>query len=188
MTTVPDSPSSDPVLDGLDTIIKPLEMLYRDLHTHPELSNQEHRTAAKAAEQLEWAGCEVTSGIGGTGVVGVLRNGDGPTVMLRADMDALPVKEDTGLPYASTATATGPDGHVVPVMHACGHDMHVTWLSGATKLLARTPDAWHGTLISLFQPAEELGTGAQGMIDDHLFDRFPKPRSEEHTSELQSPC
>ena len=117
----------------------------------------------------------MSTGIGGTGVVGVLRNGDGPTVMLRADMDALPVREDTGLPYASTATATDPDGHAVPVMHACGHDMHVTWLAGATKLLAGAPDAWHGTLIPLFQPAEELGTGAQSMIDDHLFDRFPKP-------------
>ncbi len=117
----------------------------------------------------------MSTGIGGIGVVGVLRNGDGPTVMLRADMDALPVREDTGLRYASTATATDPDGHTVPVMHACGHDMHVTWLAGATKLIARAPDAWQGTLISLFQPAEELGTGAQAMIDDHLFDRFPKP-------------
>jgi amidohydrolase len=170
-TTAP----ADRVLDGLDAIIKPLETLYRDLHAHPELSTQEHRTASKAAEQLEWAGCEVTTGVGGTGVVGVLRNGNGPTVLLRADMDALPVKEDTGLPFASTANATGPDGRTVPVMHACGHDMHVTWLSGATKLLARAPDAWHGTLISLFQPAEELGTGARAMIDDRLFDRFPKP-------------
>jgi amidohydrolase len=176
VTTATDTPPpTHPVLDGLDTIIKPLEILYRDLHAHPELSVQEHRTAAKAAEQLEWAGCQVSTGIGGTGVVGVLRNGDGPTVMLRADMDALPVKENTGLPYASTVTATDPDGHTVPVMHACGHDMHVTWLAGATKLLARAPDAWHGTLISLFQPAEELGTGAQSMIDDHMFDRFPKP-------------
>ena len=175
MTTATDTPPTHPVLDGLDAIIKPLENLYRDLHTHPELSDHERRTAAKAAEQLEWAGCEVSTRIGGTGVVGVLRNGDGPTVMLRADMDALPVKEDTGLAYASTATGTDPDGHTVPVMHACGHDMHVTWLSGATKLLAAAPDAWHGTLISLFQPAEELGTGAQAMIDDHLFDRFPKP-------------
>jgi amidohydrolase len=175
VTTVTTTPPKHPVLDGLDTIIKPLENLYRDLHAHPELSDQEHRTAAKAAEQLEWAGCEVSTAIGGTGVVGVLRNGEGPTVMLRADMDALPVREDTGLPYASTASGTDPDGHAVPVMHACGHDMHVTWLAGATKLLARAPDAWHGTLISLFQPAEELGTGAQGMIDDHLFDRFPKP-------------
>jgi len=175
VTTTTDSPSTHPVLDRLDAIIKPLEGLYRDLHAHPELSDQERRTAAKAAEQLEWAGCEVSTGIGGTGVVGVLRNGDGPTVMLRADMDALPVREDTGLPYTSTATATSPDGHTVPVMHACGHDMHVTWLAGATTLLAGAQHAWHGTLISLFQPAEELGTGAQAMIDDHLFDRFPKP-------------
>jgi hippurate hydrolase len=163
------------VLDGLAEITRPLENLYRDLHANPELSNQEHRTAAKAAEQLDWAGCEVTTGVGGTGVVGVLRNGDGPTVMLRADMDALPVKEATGLPYASNVTATGPDGHDVPVMHACGHDMHITWLSGATKLLAKNLDAWQGTVVSVFQPAEELGTGAQAMIDDKLFERFPKP-------------
>ena len=114
MTTATDTSPAQSVLGGLDAIIKPLESLYRDLHTHPELSDHEKRTAAKAAEQLEWAGCEVSTGVGGTGVVGVLRNGDGPTVMLRADMDALPVKEDTGLPYASTATATGPDGHTVP--------------------------------------------------------------------------
>jgi hippurate hydrolase len=136
---------------------------------------QEHRTAAKAAEQLEKAGFEVTTGVGVTGVVGVLRNGDGPTVMLRADMDALPVKEETGLPYASTVTATGPDGQEVPVMHACGHDMHVTWLSGAANLLAKAPDAWKGTLMAVFQPAEETGEGAQAMIDDKLFERFPKP-------------
>ena len=152
-----------------------LEDLYRDLHMHPELSMQEHRTAAKAAEQLEKAGFEVTAGVGVTGVVGVLRNGDGPTVMLRADMDALPVKEETGLPYASTVTATGPDGQEVPVMHACGHDMHVTWLSGAANLLAKTTDAWTGTLLAVFQPAEETGEGAQAMIDDKLFERFPKP-------------
>jgi len=175
VTTATDTPHAHKVLDGLDAIMKPLEDLYRDLHTHPELSDQEHRTAAKAAEQLEWAGSKVSTGIGGTGVVGVLRNGDGPTVMLRADMDALPVKEESGLPYASTATATNSNGEKVPVMHACGHDMHVTWLAGATKLLARASDEWHGTLVSLFQPAEELGTGAQAMIDDHLFERFPKP-------------
>jgi amidohydrolase len=163
------------ILAGLDGISRPLENLYQDLHAHPELSNQERRTAAKAAEQLDWAGCEVTTGVGGTGVVGVLHNGDGPTVMLRADMDALPIKEDTGLPYASTETGTDPDGHEVPVMHACGHDMHVTWLSGATKLLAKSPSAWQGTVVSVFQPAEELGTGAQAMIDDKLFERFPKP-------------
>jgi amidohydrolase len=117
----------------------------------------------------------VTEGVGGTGVVGLLRNGDGPTVMLRADMDALPVREATGLPYASTATATGPDGRETPVMHACGHDMHVTWLAGATSLLARCPDAWQGTVLAVFQPAEETAEGAQAMIDDGLFDRFPRP-------------
>jgi len=176
MSTMTSTQHSDPVLDGLAGITGGLEDLYRDLHAHPELADQEHRTAAKAAEQLaEAGGFEVTTAVGGTGVVGVLRNGDGPTVMLRADMDALPVKEETGLPYASTVTATGPDGRVTPVMHACGHDMHVTWLSGAAKLLAGSLDAWHGTLIALFQPAEEPGTGAQAMIDDGLFTRFPKP-------------
>ena len=164
MTTATDTPPTHPVLDGLDAIIKPLENLYRDLHTHPELSDHERRTAAKAAEQLAWAGCQVSTGIGGTGVVGLLRNGDGPTVMLRADMDALPVREDTDLPYASKATGTDPTAHTVPVMHACGHDMHVTWLAGATKLFARVPDAWHGTLISLYQPAEE--TGDRSASDD----------------------
>ena len=129
MTHATDTPPTHQVLDGLDAIIEPLENLYRDLHTHPELSDQEHRTAAKAAEQLEWAGCEVETGIGGTGVVGVLRNGDGPTVMLRADMDALPVKEDTGLPYASTATATGPDGQ--RSVHRHDEQQYCAWNSGA---------------------------------------------------------
>jgi amidohydrolase len=173
--TMTAAPQANRVLEGLETITAALEDLYRDLHLHPELSMQEHRTAAKAAEQLEEAGFEVTTGVGVTGVVGLLRNGDGPTVMLRADMDALPVKEETGLPYASTVTAAGPDGQEVPVMHACGHDMHVTWLSGAANLLAKTPDAWKGTLMAVFQPAEETGEGAQAMIDDKLFERFPKP-------------
>jgi hippurate hydrolase len=152
-----------------------LEALYKDIHSHPELSLQEKRTAGVAAEQLRAAGFHVTEGVGGTGVVGVLENGDGPTVMLRADMDALPVKEDTGLPYASTVTATGSDGNETPVMHACGHDMHVTWLAGATELLAKVKDPWHGTLMAVFQPAEEVAAGAQAMIDDGLFERFPKP-------------
>ncbi|MGH2857291.1 MAG: amidohydrolase [Solirubrobacteraceae bacterium] len=128
-----------------------------------------------AAQRLTDAGWEVTSGVGGTGVVGLLRNGDGPTVMLRADMDALPVREATGLPYASTATGVDATGAEVPVMHACGHDMHVTWLAGATALLARSRDAWSGTVMAVFQPAEETAQGAQGMIDDGLFHRFPKP-------------
>jgi amidohydrolase len=166
---------SSPVLAGLEAIAPALEDLYRDVHQHPELSMQEHRTAGKAAEHLQDAGYEVTTGVGRTGVVGLLRNGDGPTVMLRADMDALPVKEATGLPYASTATATDPAGVEVPVMHACGHDMHVTWLAGVTALLAGARDAWQGTVLAVFQPAEETAQGAQGMIDDGLFDRFPKP-------------
>ncbi|MBV8477225.1 MAG: amidohydrolase, partial [Acidobacteria bacterium] len=116
----------------------------------------------------------VTTCVGHTGVVGVLRNGDGPAIMLRADMDALPVREATGLPYASNVTALQ-QGKSVPVMHACGHDMHVTWLIGAATLLAQTRNAWRGTLTALFQPAEETGTGAQAMIDDGLFKRFPRP-------------
>src|SRR4051794_35030928 len=152
-------------LAGLDRIMAGLEALYRDVHAHPELSMQERRTAAKAAERLQTAGYEVTTGVGGTGVVGLLRNGDGPAVMLRADMDALPVKEATGLPYASTATATDPAGAEVPVMHACGHDMHVTWLAGTTAVLAGAREAWHGTVLAVFQPAEETAQGAPAMID-----------------------
>src|SRR3954454_5388332 len=163
-------------LAGLDGIMAGLEALYRDVHAHPELSMQERRTAAKAAEHLQATGYEITTEVGGTGVVGVLRNGDGPTVMLRADMDALPVKEATGLPYASTITATDPAGAQVPVMHACGHDMHVAWLAGATALLASAREAWKGTVLAVFQPAEETAQGAQAMIDDGLFGRFPKPQ------------
>jgi hippurate hydrolase len=152
-----------------------LEKLYIDIHAHPELSMQETRTAKLAADGLRARGFEVTTGVGKTGVVGLLRNGDGPTVMLRADMDALPVKEATGLPYASQVTATDRDGHTVPVMHACGHDMHVTWLAGVAALFAQTRDEWKGTLMAVFQPAEETAEGARAMIDDGLFDRFPKP-------------
>src|SRR3954468_12698690 len=165
----------DAVLTGLDAITAGLEQRYRDVHAHPELSMQERRTAAKAAGRLQTAGYEVTTGVGGTGVVGLLRNGDGPAVMLRADMDALPVKEATGLPYASTVTAVDPAGDEVPVMHACGHDMHVAWLAGATALLAGARDAWSGTVLAVFQPAEETAQDARAMIDDGLFDRFPKP-------------
>ena len=143
-----------------------LEELYKDVHRHPELSMQEERTAALAAERLQTAGFEVTAGVGKTGVVGLLRNGDGPTVMLRADMDALPVQEQTGLDYASETAG---------VMHACGHDMHVAWLAGAAARLAAARDDWSGTLLAVFQPAEETAAGAQAMIDDGLFERFPKP-------------
>ncbi|MBU6476834.1 MAG: amidohydrolase [Xanthomonadaceae bacterium] len=167
--------ASNPILQGLGTLLPDLEALYRDVHAHPELSMQETRTAGIAAERLRAAGFDVTTGVGNTGVVGLLRNGDGPTVMLRADMDALPVEEATGVPYASKVKATDPEGKTVPVMHACGHDMHVTWLAGATALMAQARDAWHGTLIAVFQPAEETAAGAQAMIDDGLFKRFPKP-------------
>ena len=164
-----------PVLANLDGLLPELESLYKDIHAHPELSMQETRTAALAAERLRTAGYEVTTGIGKTGVVGLMRNGDGPTVMLRADMDALPVEEATGAPYASKVKATDDEGKSVPVMHACGHDMHVTWLIGATTLLAKARSAWQGTVMAVFQPAEETAQGAQAMIDDGLFQRFPKP-------------
>jgi amidohydrolase len=163
------------ILANLSGLLPDLESVYKDIHSHPELSMQEERTARIAADRLRAAGYEVTTGVGKTGVVGLLRNGDGPTIMLRADMDALPVKEATGLPYASSITASGPGGKTVPVMHACGHDMHVTWLIGATTLFARARDAWRGTLMPVFQPAEETAQGAQAMIDDGLFNRFPKP-------------
>lgn len=163
------------LLSGLNGLLPDLESVYKDIHSHPELSMQEKRTARIAADHLSAAGYEVTTGIGKTGVVGLLRNGNGPAVMLRADMDALPVREATGLPYASSATAIDSDGKAVPVMHACGHDMHVTWLIGASTLFAKARDAWRGTLMAVFQPAEETGQGAQAMIEDGLFGRFPKP-------------
>lgn len=167
--------SPDDVLSGLGDLQPALEALYKDIHAHPELSMRETRTADIVADRLRAAGYEVTTGIGKTGVVGLLRNGDGPVVLLRADMDALPVKEATGLPYASKVTATDPDGATVPVAHACGHDMHVTCLVGAATLLAQSRAAWRGTALALFQPAEETAAGAQAMIDDGLFKRFPKP-------------
>lgn len=163
------------VLAKLESLLPGLEVVYKDIHSHPELSMQESRTAGIAAEHLRAAGYEVTTGVGKTGVVGVLRNGDGPTIMLRADMDALPVREATGLPYASDVIYTDQAGKSAPVMHACGHDMHVSWLIGAATLLAQNRNAWRGTLMPLFQPAEETGAGAQAMIDDGLFKRFPKP-------------
>jgi hippurate hydrolase len=152
-----------------------LDALYRDLHSHPELSFQEHRTAGLVAEHLRDLGLEVTTGIGRTGVVGVLANGDGPTVLLRADMDALPVLEDTGLAWASTQTATDDTGKLVPVMHACGHDIHITCLIGAVERLAAERGEWGGTLVALFQPAEEHGGGAQVMVEDGLYEKVPRP-------------
>ena len=149
-----------------DELTGRLRGVYRDLHAHPELSFQEHRTAGIAAGWLKDLGFEAIAGIATTGVAGVFRNGDGPTVLLRADMDALPVREATGLPYAS-----GVDG----VMHACGHDMHVTCLLGAASELAASRAAWSGTVVVVFQPAEELTQGAAGMVADRLFERVPRP-------------
>jgi amidohydrolase len=152
-----------------------VESLYCDLHANPELSFQEHRTAGIVAGHLRDLGLEVRTGIGGTGVVGVLENGLGPTVMLRADMDGLPVLEATGLDYASTATGLDPEERLVPVMHACGHDVHVTCLIGAVEKLAAERGSWSGTLVALFQPAEEYGGGARSMVDDGLFEKVPAP-------------
>ena len=152
-----------------------LEELYKDLHSHPELSFQETRTAGIAAGHLEDLGFTVHRNVGKTGVVGVLDNGPGPVVMLRADMDALPVKEATGLDYASTAVGVDHEGQDMPVMHACGHDVHVTCLVGAVETLATQRNEWQGTLIAVFQPAEEWGGGAETMVADGLYDRVPKP-------------
>lgn len=150
---------ADAVLAHLPEVRTWQEPLYRDLHEHPELSHQERRTAGVVAARLRDSGLTVHEGVGGTGVVGVLGNGDGPRVLMRADMDALPVTEATGLPYASSEAG---------VMHACGHDAHVTCLLGAAELFARGTESWAGTLITLFQPAEEVGDGARGMVADGL--------------------
>src|SRR5437660_5415051 len=163
------------ILASLATLLPELEAVYKDIHAHPELSMQETRTAGIAANHLKALGFDVTTGVGKTGVVGILRNGDGPTVMLRADMDALPIKEATGLPYASTVTGTDPSGKTVPVAHSCGHDMHVACLIGATSLFAKSRDAWRGTLMAVFQPGEETAQGAKAMIDNGMVKRFPKP-------------
>lgn len=163
------------VLGRLGEIRPGLLDLYRDLHAHPELSFAETRTASEVAARLAASGAKVTTGVGGTGVVGVLANGDGPTVLLRADMDALPVAEDTGLPYASAARGVDPNGTDVPVMHACGHDMHMTCLLGAVDLLAGARHAWSGTVLAVFEPAEEIGGGATAMVADGLFERFGRP-------------
>ena len=163
------------VLSGLDETSRWQEQVYKRLHENPELSFQETETAALAASKLRDFGYDVAERVGGTGVVGVLRNGEGQIVLERADMDALPVKENTGLPYASTQTATDDDGNTVSVAHACGHDAHVACLLGAAELLAKGRDSWTGTYIALFQPAEELAGGAKAMVSDRLRERMPKP-------------
>ncbi len=152
-----------------------LEALYKHLHTHPELSLQEEQTAARLLREIRAAGFDVTPGVGGHGLVAVLKNGDGPTVLVRTDMDALPVVEQTGLPYASTVRARDPAGNDVGVMHACGHDAHMTIWVGTARVLAGLKDHWHGTLVFIAQPAEEIGAGARAMLADGLFRRFPRP-------------
>ncbi|MBF4584008.1 amidohydrolase [Curtobacterium sp. VKM Ac-2865] len=149
--------------------------LYQDLHAHPELGFQEHRTAGIVASELEQLGLDVTTGVGGTGVVGVLANGEGPVVWLRADMDGLPVEERTGLSYASTHRGVDETGAEVPTMHACGHDIHVTWLLGALERLVDTRGEWSGTVVAVFQPAEEVISGARAMLEDGLVERFSTP-------------
>ncbi len=163
------------ILENLGNVLPDLELLYKDLHAHPELSMHETRTAGIAAEWLRKQGFEVTTGVGKTGVVGLLHNGSGPTIMLRADMDALPIAESTGLPYASKMTCADADGKTVPVGHMCGHDIHVAWLAGASALFARARESWRGTLMVVFQPGEETAQGAKAMLDDDFLIRFPKP-------------
>lgn len=163
------------VIAGVDAVLGGVEQLYRDLHEHPELSGMEQATSAKVAERLGEIGCETTSGVGGYGVVGLLRNGEGPVVALRGDMDALPILEETGLPYASQVSVTRDDGSSVAVMHACGHDLHSACLVGTAELLAARRDAWSGTAFVLAQPAEETISGAAAMLADGLFTRFPRP-------------
>jgi hippurate hydrolase len=150
-------------------------VLYVDLHQHPELSAHEIQTAAKLASRLRSLGYEVTEQVGGTGVVAILKNGPGVTVMLRTELDALPVEEKTGLAYASKVRTKDNAGHDVPVMHACGHDLHMASILGTAAIMARSKNTWHGTLMVIGQPAEETIGGAEGMIKDGLLKRFPRP-------------
>jgi amidohydrolase len=164
-----------PTLAEIDRVYPDVEALYMDLHRFPELAFQETQTSAKLAARMKTLGFDVTAGVGGTGVVAILKNGAGPTVMLRTELDALPVQEKTGLPFASTVTVKNAAGQLIPVMHACGHDLHMAAWSGTARLMAEHRDQWHGTLMMIGQPAEEGGGGAIAMINDGLFTRFPRP-------------
>jgi hippurate hydrolase len=167
--------AAEPPAEWVKGQVDSLTQLYKELHQAPELSFEEEKTAATMAERARQLGFEVTEHVGGHGVVAVLKNGNGPTVLLRADMDALPVVEETGLDYASKVKVTDARGAVVGVMHACGHDMHMTMLVGTLRYLQDHRDAWRGTIVAIFQPAEERGGGAEAMLNDGLFRRFPRP-------------
>ncbi|WLI87882.1 amidohydrolase [Massilia sp. R2A-15] len=169
------APLPKTMADQLNASYPAIETLYQDLHRTPELAFNEQHTAARLAALAKGLGFEVTTGVGGTGVVALLRNGPGPTVMLRTEIDALPVQEKTGLPFASTATAKNAAGETIPVMHACGHDLHMSAWYGTAKLMAENRKQWSGTLMLVGQPAEETVSGAAAMLKDGLFTRFPKP-------------
>jgi len=169
------SPRVDIIKKRIAAELTSLETLYKQLHSHPELAFQEEHTAARMAKELKALGFEVTTEVGGHGVVGVLKNGDGPTVLVRADMDGLPVAETTGLAFASKVRVRDKDGLEVGTMHACGHDLHMTCWVGTARTLAAIKDQWKGTLVFIGQPAEEVGGGARRMINDGLFKRFPRP-------------
>src|SRR3989442_12131668 len=166
-----------------DAELPSLLTIYKDFHTHPELSAHEERSAAIVAKELKAAGCDVTERVGKYdkpgltcfGVVGVMKNGAGPTVLVRSDLDALPVHEETGLPYASTVTTKNDEGKEVPVMHACGHDAHISMFIGVARVLAKLKDQWHGTIVFVAQPAEELGNGARALLNAGLYPKFGKP-------------
>jgi amidohydrolase len=171
-----DLPKRKELVQGrLDSEIKSLDALYKHLHAYPELSYNEEKTAARLTKELKALGFEVTEKIGGQGIVGILKNGDGPTVLVRTDMDALPIIEQTGVPYASKIRTRDKEGNEVGVMHACGHDMHMTCWVGTARVLAGLKAHWRGTLIFIGQPAEEVGAGARKMLEDGLFKRFPRP-------------
>jgi hippurate hydrolase len=167
--------AADPLADEVRRDMPSLMAIYRDFHANPELSMQEVRSAAKLAAEAKKLGFQVTTGVGKTGVVAVMRNGAGPVLLLRADMDGLPVEEQTGLPFASKVRATSVAGVESGVMHACGHDTHMTAWVGAARRLVAMKDRWSGTLVMIAQPGEEIGVGAKAMLDDGLYTRFPKP-------------
>jgi len=159
----------------VDAIYPDIEKLYIDLHRSPELAFHEQRTAATLAARVKALGFDVTTGVGGTGIVAIMKNGPGPVVMLRTELDALPIEEKTGLPFASTVKTKNDAGELVPVSHMCGHDLHMSAWVGTAELMAQNREHWHGTLLLVGQPAEEIVAGAAAMIKDGLFTRFPKP-------------